>query len=190
MKYSLSILSVVFAVLAFLISCGYKDSNELALQLEEKAKSYNNKEDCEMHGFYWLYSKCNVFPKCVMHGKTPCEDLWTGYMWSSLPHKNMKWKDAMAYCKNLKEGNYADWVLPSIDDLKTFCYFDNVVGEIGYSTLGDTGEFWSSNDDGYSAFSVDLSSCYIYVDGNKIQKYAYDYETDYSTKLSVRCVRW
>lgn len=39
--------------------------------------------------------------------------------WSDLSLTKKKWKDAITYCKNLKEDDHKDWRLPNIDELRT-----------------------------------------------------------------------
>ena len=41
--------------------------------------------------------------------------------WSSLPPKDlqMDWDESVAYCRNLREGGFSDWRLPTIDELRT-----------------------------------------------------------------------
>ena len=78
------------------------------------------------------YGKC--VPEC---GKTDAEicsdtngniffDKKTGLLWSSLAGKDdyvkdysSAWKNAYNYCENLTEGEYSDWHLPTIDELRT-----------------------------------------------------------------------
>ena len=49
-------------------------------------------------------------------GKTSQTDI---LQWSSRSHGPMSWKDAIAYCRGLREGGYNDWKLPNIDELRT-----------------------------------------------------------------------
>lgn len=39
--------------------------------------------------------------------------------WSEKSSKAMKWDEAMFYCENLSEGNFSDWRMPTISELRT-----------------------------------------------------------------------
>ena len=92
--------------------------------------------------------------------------------WSNKAPREMKWNDAVAYCKNLNEGGYSNWRLPNIDELRTLIQnhsgtqsggscpisekavklawkdrTDDCDGRDGsnFSKLGDTDWFWSSS---------------------------------------------
>jgi hypothetical protein len=100
-----------------------------------------------------------------------CKDSVTGYVWSSLAPNELNWNDAVAYCENLNEGGKSDWMLPSINVLKTI-----VVK--GKSKFGDTSLFWSSSSnvpDG--AWGIGFMMGTLFGNGR-------------SSKHGVRCVRW
>ena len=59
-------------------------------------------------GFIWLSSKS----ECEVIG-------YTGLFWSEKSEEKMTIDDAVAYCENLEEDGFTDWVLPTIDELKT-----------------------------------------------------------------------
>lgn len=39
--------------------------------------------------------------------------------WSDISNKGISWKNAVDYCKQLREGGHSDWRLPDIDELRT-----------------------------------------------------------------------
>lgn len=52
--------------------------------------------------------------------KSICEAIsYTGLIWSDKSVGTMTIDDATAYCENLEEDGFTDWVLPTIDELKT-----------------------------------------------------------------------
>ena len=127
--------------------------------------------------------------------------------WSSKADKDMNWDDAVAYCKNLNEGGYSDWHLPTISELRTLiqnCPKTENGGECGvtdsclsgkcrndacsgcgadstskHSKLGDTEWFWS--------FYVQADNS---VNAWRVSFY-YGNVSSYNknTTYSVRCVR-
>ena len=104
--------------------------------------------------------------------KFPCIESTTGYMWSQQAPQPMTWSEAINYCKNLNQGGFSDWQLPSLNLLKS------LIGN-GSSKLDDTGVFWSSTPYGNTfAYNVSFSS------GRD------DCSSYKSSSYSVRCVRW
>jgi len=87
-----------------------------------------------------------------------------GKMWSLVAEKVMTWSEALEYAKNLREGGYDDWRLPTIEEL----------GEL-MAQRGKNSPFWISTDDGPHTCSIFLQSNSV-RDSNK----AYCY---------VRCIR-
>ena len=67
----------------------------------------------------------------------PCVDKQTGYMWSQRSEQIMRYDEAVSYCRNLNEGGFSDWYLPSVAELET-------IGREGTSKFGDVERFWSS----------------------------------------------
>ena len=108
----------------------------------------------------------------------PCKDSSTGYMWSQRASRTMYWSDARDYCRNLTEGGYSDWHLPSLEELKT------IIGS-GSSKFGDIEDFWSSttpNNGGYPWY-IDFSkgTGYYYYNPHDVLVRYFSY--------NVRCVR-
>ena len=62
-------------------------------------------------GMSWDGTKCVELPECSPASATPCKDSSTGLVWSSIKNDTT--------CENLTEGNFADWELPSISQLRT-----------------------------------------------------------------------
>ena len=90
-------------------------------------------------------------PECSPESATPCIDSETGLIWSGKSAEKMHWADAIDYCKNINEGGFSDWRLPSIAVLETLVRnCDNSNGCTGdssgkYSKFGDIVFFWSSS---------------------------------------------
>ena len=52
--------------------------------------------------------------------KSECEAIdYTGLHWSEKSEERMSADDAAAYCENLEEDGFTDWVLPTFDELRT-----------------------------------------------------------------------
>ena len=86
-------------------------------------------------------------PECSPTSATPCIDSETGLIWSGKSAEKMHWADAIDYCKNINEGGYNDWRLPSISVLETLV---KQCGNSGYSNgecskFGDIVFLWAAN---------------------------------------------
>ncbi|MBO4699754.1 DUF1566 domain-containing protein [bacterium] len=67
------------------------------------------------YGFECYVDPSNL-PECSPESATPCFDSSSGLIWSS---KDMgTWQNAVEYCGNLSEGNFGDWRLPNINELR------------------------------------------------------------------------
>jgi len=82
-------------------------------------------------------------PECSPTSATPCIDSETGLIWSGKSAEKMHWADAIDYCKNINEGGYNDWRLPSIAVLETLV---KQCESSGYcSKFGDIVFLWAAN---------------------------------------------
>lgn len=120
------------------------------------------------------------YMRCVRSNHPPKKqdfqkDYVSGLKWSKISEDNMWYKDAVAYCENLREDGLSNWRVPNIDELRTLiqncpeqetggktkvseqncCLFHTCGMETDgckehkdgrYSKFGDTGMFWSSSD--------------------------------------------
>ena len=145
-------------------------------------------------------------PECSEINITPCKDSASSLIWSSKTDYKT-WNQAIDYCKDLTEGDFSDWHLPSIDELRTLiqnCPATETGGSCGindkclyyeckndacsdcskdssgkYSKLGDTGWLWSSSVlPGYSDYRWIVNFIYGSVGNNHIDN-----------NYDVRCVR-
>ena len=89
---------------------------ELHYQAEERKEQNQQaiKKAREIHQEYVRRHQCESEDRLF-----PCTDNSTGFFWSNLSSKEMNWNDAKQYCENLTEGNFDDWRLPTISELKT-----------------------------------------------------------------------
>ena len=103
-------------------------------------------------------------PECSPTSATPCIDSETGLIWSGKSAEKMHWTDAIDYCKNINEGGYSDWRLPSIAVLETLV---KQCGSSGYSNgecskFGDIVFLWAANSGNAEAtIAYFISSCSI-----------------------------
>lgn len=129
----------------------------------------------------------------------------------------LNWWDAVDYCKNLNEGGYTDWLLPTISELRTLiknCPYteinngqcrvrDNCL-ESGcrndcagcksspgdYNIFGDRNSFWSSSILSDRSDSYDLWVWYVDFDNGRVDSsFVYDMNTTSMSVRYVRCVR-
>ncbi len=125
----------------------------------EQERAEREKAEAEKKG------SCDNTPR-----KFPCIDSTTGYMWSQQAPMDMTWMAAIDYCRNLNQGGFSDWQLPSLNLLKS------LIGN-GSSKFGDTGKFWSSMaHDTFYAWKI------IFSNGSYFSEHKKE-------NLSVRCVR-
>ena len=70
-----------------------------------------------------------------------------GLMWSEITDDEMDWEEAMEYAKNLREGGYKDWRLPTVSELQNIFDYEKGKPKIDF---GDTSYFWSSTEYSFS----------------------------------------
>ena len=58
-------------------------------------------------------------PECSPTSSVPCIDPATCKIWSAKAPAKMFWQDAVDYCKDLTEGGFIDWRMPTINELRT-----------------------------------------------------------------------
>ncbi len=157
--------------------------------------------------YVWNGEKCqDPLTECSLNSDFPCTDSSSTLMWSDAYLVGKNWEEAKDYCQNLKYGQYSDWRLPKISELRTLvqncpnseingacnvkdtclaqscgannCFDCSNDSSVKYSKLGDTGFFWS-----YSATDNPNAIWVIDFDNANI-----GYLSHLST-LGVRCVR-
>ena len=121
-------------------------------------------------------------PECSPTSAVPCFDSATGLIWSGQSAEKMHWADAVNYCKNLNDGGYSDWRLPSEEVLGSLVQnCNNSSGCEGdtdgkYSKFGDIVFLWSSTGGSSTALG-------IYFFNSEAQWKSVD------ESFNVRCVR-
>ncbi|MBO4711719.1 DUF1566 domain-containing protein [bacterium] len=159
-------------------------------------------------GYFWNKEKCKKLPECSPTSGNPCIDSTIGYIWSS-KSKNKTSQDqaVIEYCPALSEGEYTDWRLPTISELRTLIQhcptletggscevtdlctgYDCLTGgcttcptesDGRYSKLGDADMLWSSTSRG-GAWDT-----FWYMDfGNPGPLWAY-----VTVSMDIRCIR-
>ena len=124
-------------------------------------------------------------PECSPASATPCIDSETGLIWSGKSAEKMHWTDAIDYCKNINEGAYSDWRLPSEEVLGSLvqncillngCEGDT---EGKYSKFGDIVFLWSST--GGNAEATIAYGVYFYNGARQTK--------NVDESFNARCVR-
>lgn len=121
-------------------------------------------------------------PECSPESATPCTDAETDLIWSGKSPEKMHWADAVNYCKDLNEGGFNDWRLPSRDVLRSLVQnCDTSSGCTGdsdgtYSKLGDIVFLWSS-----TGGSSEATGIYFFNGA--------DQSKSVNENFNVRCVR-
>jgi hypothetical protein len=161
-------------------------------------------------GYFWNEEKCEELPECSSTNVTPCIDSTIGYVWSNKSTNKISQDQAdIEYCPGLSEGEYTDWRLPTISELRTLvqhcptmepggacevtdfctgisCWEENCSSKYcpsewktKYSKLGDTDSLWSSTSKG-GAWDT-----FWYMDfGSPVPVWAH-----ITASMKVRCVR-
>ncbi len=107
---------------------GRENSTGICLTISESSYSCSCQD-----GFGWSGASegCTSIPECSSSNTELCKDSSSGIMWSSLSEDGampgypefdpslVTFTQAGNYCKNLKQGGFTDWRLPTIDELRT-----------------------------------------------------------------------
>ncbi|MBR4531566.1 PEGA domain-containing protein [bacterium] len=103
-----------------------------------------------------------------------------GLQWSNIAEDEMTQNEAINYCENLNEGEYSDWRLPNIDELRTLVNNKNIKNI-------NTPRFWSSgitpSDNEFDMFIGRSYKLFFNFYDNSVHK---DYG---SYHIKVLCVR-
>lgn len=95
---------------------------------------------CECEDSYkWDETKCAPLPECGLDNITPCRDSSTKLVWSAKSSGTKTITNAIAYCDGLNEGEYTDWRVPNIDELRSLingCSNTKVGGKCKVSLSG------------------------------------------------------
>ena len=136
-------------------------------------------------------------PECSPESSTPCIDSEFGLIWSGKAPERIRWIDAVDYCKNLNEGGYSDWRLPTMAALKTLlrCTLQphTVYVENEYGSYYTTDYYYcnSGNSDGENSKFGDIAFFWSASQGKGIDFYTGktpETKNDAET-FDLRCVR-
>ena len=99
-----------------------------------------------------------------------------GLMWSDVADKTMTWDEAMKYAGNLKEGDYTDWRLPTVNELINIFNYNKGKPDVDFIT---NTYFWSSTE-----YSNDATYAWrVYPNHGNTNYYLK------TVSYAVRCVR-
>ena len=153
----------------------------VSIQIGEKVSSTSET------GFYSIQG-VNTGTRTVMATKAGYDsysgtvtDNVTGLMWQQQDDDiTRNWADAGTYCDNMTLAGYADWRLPSIDELESIILLgSSPTIDTTYFPNTNASSYWSSTPLAYStsyAWFVNFSNGYVY-------------STDKTLGYYVRCVR-
>ena len=132
--------------------------------------------------------------RCVLDKSIPNEypytqelDAGKTLVWSEMSDSIVDWSGAAKYCKNLEEGSFNNWRVPTLDEVQRLVNCqncgpnDNVVPNYlgGYSVLGDIDTVWTSE------VNQESSSPFMFVDFVSVRTFSQS-DTYYAR---VRCIR-
>ncbi len=85
-----------------------------------------------------------LFEEITVSGKVIVKDTATGLEWTKEYATNKTWQQALDYCETLSYGDYSDWRLPNIEELKTLID-DTIYGPASTFPGMSSNSFWSSS---------------------------------------------
>ncbi|MBP5436199.1 DUF1566 domain-containing protein [bacterium] len=117
-------------------------------------------------------------PECSPTSTTPCIDAETDLIWSGKSLETMHWANAVDYCKDLNEGGFNDWRLPSRDVLRSLVQNCDTSSdcERTASKFGDIVFLWSS-----TGGSTNATGIYFFTGA--------DQSKSVDESFNARCVR-
>lgn len=115
--------------------------------------------------------------KAILKPKKYKPVVCNGLMWSKIAPKEMNWNEAMDYAKDLREGGYKDWRLPTVRELQDVFDYEKGEPKINFEVAS---VFWSSTEVSHNP----AYAWYVRLD------YGYTYnKTKFTDTPYVRCVR-
>jgi len=119
-----------------------------------------------------------LFEEITVSGKVIVKDTETGLEWTKEYATNKTWQQALDYCETLNYGDYSDWRLPNIEELKTL--IDDTIYSPASTFPGmPSSLFWSSSS--YVGNTVNAWNVYFY--NGYVSRY------DKAGNYYARCVR-
>lgn len=104
-----------------------------------------------------------LFEEITVSGKVIVKDTETGLEWTKEYATNKTWQQALDYCETLNYGDYSDWRLPNIEELKTL--IDDTIYSPASTFPGmPSSLFWSSSslvNYTYLAWYVNFGNGYV-----------------------------
>ena len=120
----------------------------------------------------------NLLDRYTDNGDGTVTDTSTELMWEQTgSSKGMTWKEALAYCRDLRLGGFMDWRLPTAKEslsLVDYSRYDPAINTTFFPKTADS-TYWSGTTDAHAPHSV-LCTYFYYGSGgspNKVSSNAY-----------------
>ena len=111
----------------------------------------------------------NLLDRYTDNGDGTVTDTSTELMWDQTgSSKEMTWKEALAYCKNLKLNNFTDWRLPTAKELRSLVDYSRYYPAINTSFFpkAAVSSYWSGTTDELGTASVSCTDFYYGMGGS------------------------
>lgn len=131
-----------------------RDKNAKDSTLCNQARRQNSYQGWEDYLINFPNGKCNFEAKMNLKKLLKNE-------WSSPSSSPMNWNDGINYCRNLREGGYSDWRLPTIIELRNTIKNCPNTESLGKCKVGENGCFAEI------CWSQDPTSCSCHFENNK-----------------------
>jgi hypothetical protein len=102
----------------------------------------------------------------INNGDGTVTDTVTSLMWQqTAPTNAMSWEEALSYCEMLNIGNYSDWRLPTIKELRSLADYNryNPAIDTTYFPDANSSFYWSATTSSFSTYGASEVNFY---DGN------------------------